>query len=181
MRAGATLLEDRDEPVGESPSRLLAEPDRLSGALAVAFGCAAAIGAAVRLSNQYAHGWWLVAYLLLVGAVAQLLVAPGGTWVARRLGAPTPLERHRWWGLGLWNLGTVLVPIGVFTDRASPVLAGSALLLASLALYLTGMRGAAHASPERSHGWERGYYAVLVGLAGSVFVGAVLAGALPFP
>jgi hypothetical protein len=83
--------------------------------------------------------------------------------------------------LALWNLGTILVPIGVFTDRASPVLAGSAVLLASLALYLIGMRGAAHASPGRSHGWERGYYAVLAGLAGSVFVGAVLAGALSVP
>lgn len=143
----------------------------------MAFACASVIGAVLRLSSHYAHGWWLVAYLLLVGAVAQLLLAPGGTWVARRLGATAPAPR-RWWALGLWNLGTVLVPIGVFADRASPVLVGSTLLLASLGLYAWCMWRAARATPRRSRAWALAYLAVVAGLAGSVLIGAALAGAL---
>ncbi|MGI8844711.1 MAG: hypothetical protein ACR2HC_00790 [Thermoleophilaceae bacterium] len=180
MRTGSTVLSDHEKPAAKQTTRLLAEPDRSSRALTVAFGAAAVIGAVLRFSSHYAHGWWLVAYLLLVGAVAQLLLAPGGTWVALRFGAVPPAQR-RWWALGLWNLGTVLVPIGVFVNRASPVLLGSALLLASLGLYASGVYRAASAAPRRSRAWAFAYFAVVAGLAGSVLVGAALAGALPLP
>lgn len=152
----------------------------MSNAWALAFLVGAAIATVARASAPFAHGWWLVAYLVLVGALAQLLLASGGAWLVRRAGgACRPLSWRRW-GLGLWNTGALAVPVGVFTSSDPAILVGSALLLAALALYVAGVPRVAPGGPRPVKRWTYAYYLLVVSLCGSVFVGAALAGALPW-
>jgi hypothetical protein len=52
----------------------MARPDRLSLGLGLTFLAAAMPTAALSATNPFEHGWWLVAYLALVGGVGQLLL-----------------------------------------------------------------------------------------------------------
>lgn len=156
------------------------EPPRASRGSALAFLVAAAVVAVWRADTPFAHGWWLVAYLALVGGWAQLLLAPGREWIAARIGATLPSARWRRWEIGLWNTGTLAVPAGVLTASPSAVLAGSVLLLAALALHAAGLRRTALRARRPARGWGRAYYALVVSLSASVFIGASLAEALPW-
>ena len=56
-------------------------------ACATCFLVAAVAAAVTRAVVSYAHGWWLVAYLLLVGCIAQALLGTGAPLRASRTGA----------------------------------------------------------------------------------------------
>lgn len=155
-------------------------PERASGRLAAALVLAAAVAAAAQAIVTFEHGWWLVAYLVLVGGLAQLLLSPGAGWLASRTQAPRSPARRRWWAIGLWNTGAVAVPAGVLTSDASLVLAGSLLLLAALAVFATDLRWTAGRARYPAPAWKRAQCALIVFLAVSVLVGAHLGNALPF-
>jgi hypothetical protein len=160
------------------PRAVLTElQDRLSLGLGLAFLAAAAPAAALRATQPFEHGWWLVAYLLLVGGLSQLLLGPGRTWLLSRVGRSQPRVARLWGELVLWNVGTCAVPIGVFTDSASTVLAASAVLLIALIMYAAGLN-----RTDRGPGRLAGAYYLLVSfLFASVLVGTRLADALPWP
>jgi hypothetical protein len=88
-----------------------------------------------RSQHQFEHGWWLVAYLALVGALSQLILGAGQLTLAADL--PRTSLSHRTVGaeLVLWNVGAAVVPFGVFTETPTVVAAGSVVLLAALALF----------------------------------------------
>jgi len=96
---------------------------------AVAHFGAAAAGTAIvlRVVAPFEHGTWLIAYLVLVGAVAPYLLAAGqerlGVGVDRR----SRLEAAAWLG------AVVMVPAGVLLDARLLVVGGGAVLLGSLA------------------------------------------------
>jgi hypothetical protein len=82
--------------------------------------------------------------------------------------------------LVLWNLGAVLVPVGVLAGAPGVVAVGSVALLAALALF-----AAATGTPQRRGArdprfWLYAYRALAIFLAGSVIVGSGLAEALPW-
>jgi hypothetical protein len=139
----------------------------VAGAMIVAGGLIAAINS----SAPFAHGSWLAAYLVLVGGVAQLLLGVGclGLPVAR---LSAGLRRAE---LGLWNVGNVVVIGGVLADAVGVVAVGSAIVLAALGGFAVGGGRLLH--------FERGrvilYRVMILGLAASVVVGAVLAGTSP--
>jgi len=141
---------------------------------AAAFVLAAAVAVAVRLVTPFAHGWWLVAYLGLVGGVSQLLLGPGLSAIARNANRPAPSRKTSCAQLVSWNAGTVLVAVGVLAGTPAGVLAGSVLLLAALGSFAASLR-----HTGRLRGWSFGYALLVVFLVSSVFVGAALAGALP--
>lgn len=155
-------------------------PDRLSRGLGLAFLLSSALAAALRATTPFEHGWWLVAYLALVGGLAQLLLAPGRASVLSRVGSAYPPRVWLWCELVLWNVGALTVPIGVFADGASAVLAGSVILLTALVLYAAGLRRTARKARRPARGWERAYYVLIGFLVASVFVGTGLAEALPW-
>lgn len=146
---------------------------------ALAFLGAAAVVAAVQLAAPLTRGWWLVAYLALVGGVAQALLGNGQlALVARTAGAHAP--GRGWWVApwALWNAGTITVAATDLAGSAAGVLAGSAALLVALALFaghLHGARACPRCAPSL---WTGAYAALVVFLAVSVFTGAGLAGAL---
>jgi hypothetical protein len=153
-----TLVDDQLPlaPIARS-SLLRARPYSIAAA---AFMVAAIVAALVRAIVPFAHGWWLVAYLLLVGGVAQVLLGYGAS----------PPTRHRSSGarFWLWNAGTVAVAISDLSGAPAGVLAGSLVLLAALTLFAR-------------HGARRGPYLLLIlFLAGSVLVGCFLGHAFPW-
>lgn len=145
------------------------------GPLGWCLGCSAAwiaaggVAAAVNSAAAFQHGSWLVAYLVLVGGLAQLSLAAGLVL----LHAPPSSARVAYVRLGLWNLGTVLVPAGVLLDAAGLVSAGSFVLLGALLLFCSG----AFHTPSRVRALM--YHVVALALAASVLVGSALGDAVP--
>jgi hypothetical protein len=156
-----------------APSRITGRAFALPAAL---FLLAAAGVAAARIATPFDKGWWLVAYLGLVGGVAQLLLGSGLGALAGRAGAREPARRVTLAQFGLWNAGTLTVAVADLVEAPAAVLAGSVLLLVALALFAVELRRIAR-TPLR--GWAAAYVALVVFLAGSVAVGAALAEALP--
>lgn len=55
-----------------------------------AFGVAGMAIAVTNAAVPFSRGWWLVAYLILVGALSQLLLGVGQLALAARAQSPTP-------------------------------------------------------------------------------------------
>lgn len=138
-----------------------------AGAMIVIGGLVAAINSAA----PFAHGSWLAAYLVLVGGVAQLLFGVGC------LGLPAPRlsARLRRAQVGLWNGGNAALVGGVLGDVVGLVVAGSLVLLGALLGFALG------AGPASSNARGRVilYRVAILGLAGSVVMGSVLANSSP--
>jgi hypothetical protein len=95
---------------------------RLDGRVPRVFGVGASISlvtavfaAAARAIEPFDHGIWLVAYLFLVGFLAQYLLARGQSmlFAASQPGGDAPPIGAQ---AALWNAGVVAVPVGVFVD-----------------------------------------------------------------
>jgi hypothetical protein len=145
-----------------------------------AFGSlvAAAIATAIHASSPIAHGAWLVAYLALVGFLAQALLGAGQTALLVKT-TSSPLSRPvRLTQAGLWNLGVVAVALGVLSETRLLVVIGSVSLLAALISFWISIR---QALASTQAGWlSRAYLGLLAGLMASVFVGTSLAWDLPW-
>ncbi len=98
---------------------------------AVLFLTATAILTIVRAAVEFDKGIWLVAFLFLVGFVAQVLAAVGQS--AIRPGR-TPASSVVAEAL-LWNAGSLLVPLGTLTGGKAGVILGSVALIAALVLF----------------------------------------------
>ena len=146
-------------------------------ACAACFLLAAVAAAVTRAAVSFAHGWWLVAYLLLVGCIAQALLGIGAPLRAGRTGGRAPSAALVRWQLGLWNAGTLAVAVADLGGAPAGVLAGSASLLAALWLFARGFARAGGRGPTR--GWLALYPLLVAFMAGSAIVGCYLAEALP--
>jgi hypothetical protein len=153
---------------------------RVSWGLSLTFLVAADITAWLRATAPFEHGWWLVAYLTLVGSVAPLLLSRGRSRLLSQLRCAQPGRAWLCREVVLWNVGAVLVPVGVLTDGTAAVRAGSVLLLVALAMYAAGLLRSARSARSRRSAWERVYYALVAFLVGSVAIGTGLADALPW-
>ena len=130
-----------------------------------------------RAIEPFAHGIWLVAYLFLVGFLAQLLL---GRWqasllAARPSGAGSPPIRTQ---AGLWNAGVVAVPLGVLGDVRLLVVLGSVALLVSLAAFWQTYRSLSSETASGALGMS--YVALIVFMGASVLVGTALAWDTPW-
>lgn len=139
-----------------------------------AFLGAAAAVALVNWISPFPHGWWLVAYLALVGGVAQLLLAPGLELAARR-GAPnTSPPRFSSTEFVHWNAGTVIVAVADLMASPIGVMAGSVLLASALFVFAQRLRATRTLAARPIPYWVAGYVFLLLFLAASVLVGIVL-------
>lgn len=125
--------------------------------------------AALRIVEPFDHGAWLVAYLVLVGFAAQLLLARG-----RKLVSP---ERDAAMARRLtvaWNLGVVAVPLGVLADSRLAVLLGGAALLLALAGYWRALYPNERGRRDVRRPVRWAYCGLLVVMTASVFIGVAL-------
>jgi hypothetical protein len=151
----------------------------LAGPAAV-FALAAAAVAVARSGQPFEHGWWLVAFLGLVGGLSQVALGEGQRALAGCRVPTRPAGRVLVAELVLWNLGTVVVPVGVFAGAPAVVAVGSVALLAALALFAATTRTPPGRDPDDHRSSLYAYRAVIIFLAGSVLVGTGLAEALPW-
>jgi hypothetical protein len=165
-----------------SPPHPVVRPERRAGHVfatcATAFVAAALIVAIVHAALPITRGWWLVAYLALVGGLSQALLGNGLLSFVKRTRARGPGTLATAGQLALWNGGTVLVAVADLGDSASGLLTGSALLLGALSLFATSLRRAGASTRRPARRWIFAYTTLLVFLAGSVVTGAGLAGSL---
>jgi hypothetical protein len=140
---------------------------------------AALVAAVARAIEPFAHGIWLVAYLFLVGFLAQLLLARGQANVLATApsdaGAP-PIGAQA----TLWNAGVVAVPLGVLVGARVFVVLGSVALLTALAAFWRASRPRRSESGAASGGAGFGYLALMSFMAASVVIGTALAWDIPW-
>jgi hypothetical protein len=80
----------------------------------------------------------------------------------------------------LWNVGTLLVPLGVLTDARLAVVLGSALLIAALGGSSLELLRARRARAGHAPRWQLAYVSLPAFLSASVAVGTALAWDLPW-
>lgn len=140
---------------------------------------AAASVTVLRITEPFEHGIWLVAFLLLVGCLAQLLLARGQAALLARSGQPGPSVSTRRAQLALWNLGVLIVPFGVLAGSRLAVLLGSLALLLALHSFWDTVRDVlVDASAKTRLG--RAYLTLLSFMVASAVVGLALAWDIPW-
>lgn len=180
--AGNDLMEDERsaEADGDSnrPTLATASP-RAFIACSAAFVAAAAVIVAVQFAAPITRGWWLAAYLSLVGGISQGLLGPGLSVIARRAGARRPTAKATRAQLVLWNVGTIIVAVADLATAPSGILFGGFLLLVALASFTGSLRTVRATALQPTSRLATSYFLLVLVLAGSVFVGAALGNALP--
>lgn len=121
--------------------------------------------AAATIHAPSSHLMWMVAYLVLVGGVAQGVLGLGQSWLPSELPSPT-WRRVQWW---LFNLGNLGVIAGTLRVQPWLVSAGTATFVAALVTFLLGVR-------HGGSGWLlHAFRAVLVVTSLGACVGLALA------
>ena len=140
---------------------------------------AAMIVTAAHLSEPFAHGIWLIAYLVLVGFLAQILLGRGQVELLVAAGLPFPSREIRVAQATLWNVGVIAVPLGVFIETRLAVVLGSVSLLTALAsLWKTVRTAIMTITPRKRRGLS--YAALLISMAVSVLAGLALGWDIPW-
>jgi hypothetical protein len=150
----------------------------LSAFAAASLG-AASVAAVIRAIEPFDHGIWLVAYLFLVGFLAQLLLGRGQAALFSSSNQRSPRSGRGLEQLILWNAGVISVPFGVLADARLAVVVGAVVLLIALTSFAYSVQ-AALADPSIRPSLRRGYVALLIFMAGSVLVGTALAWDIPW-
>jgi hypothetical protein len=182
LRRGASSVAARTNvptASGQNGDGLTGRTPRLFGTCASLSLAAAVLAAAARAIEPFAHGMWLVAYLVLVGFLAQLLL---GRCQAMLLatgppGISSPPIRAQ---AALWNAGVVAVPLGVLVGARLFVVLGSVALLTSLAAFWQAYRSLSSESGAAPGALGIGYRALILFMAASVLVGTALAWDTPW-
>jgi hypothetical protein len=160
------------------PTLLTASP-RAFVVCCAAFVAAGAVILAIQFAAPFTRGWWLAAYLFLVGGVSQGLLGPGLSVIARRAGARRPTAKATHAQLVLWNVGTLVVAIADLATAPRGILFGSLLLLVALASFTGSLRTVSATALQPTPRWAMSYVLLVLFLASSVFVGTALGNALP--
>ena len=144
------------------------------------FGCIAGGGlvAAAIAPAPTEHGAWAVAYLVLVGGIAQLALGAGQALLAVRTPSPATIRTQ----VVGWNAGNAVVIAGTLANLTVLTGLGAAVLVVVLALFVFGVRGGAAGngtgdSPDaaRRPDWLlHGFRTLVVVLLVSIPIGLVL-------
>jgi hypothetical protein len=174
----------RETPNSVARPPLVADRQRLARPdldhLATASLVAAASVAVLRATDPFDHGIWLVAYLFLVGFLAQLLLGRGQAALLANasLSGPPPAVRKA--ELVLWNFGVAIVPLGVLVETRLAVVWGTACLLGALYSFWSSARWALAAADEKHAALGRSYRMLLVFMATTAVTGLALAWDIPW-
>ena len=121
--------------------------------------------AAVTRPLAFDEGSWVAAYLVLVMGVAQIGLGVGQAVLASKV----PTIAVRWRQVLAFTAGSLAVILGTLVGSPLVVVAGGAVLVAALVLFLLAVRGSK--GPVM---WLWFHRLFVVFLAGSVVVGSVL-------
>jgi hypothetical protein len=140
---------------------------------------AALVAAAARAIEPFEHGIWLIAYLFLVGFLAQALLGRGQATapLASPSGASSSPIRAQ---VAFWNAGVVAVPLGVMVGTRALVALGSIALLIALNAFWQASRARHSQSRTASGSPGIAYTALILTMVASVLVGTGLAWDIPW-
>jgi nitrite reductase (NO-forming) len=129
------------------------------------------------------HDWlrWLTLHLLFLGGISQLVLGAGQFFVCAFLATDPPPRRLIWAQLATWNMGTVLVAVGVPTATAGLVDGGGALIAAGLLLFAAALHGMERRSLQRAPWALRWYQTSAACLGVGALVGVVMARGASWP
>lgn len=139
---------------------------------ATAFLVVTAIVTVVRAATFFENGIWLIAFLLLVGCVAQMLLALGQAALRPEGAGRARIAAEAC----LWNAGSVLVPLGTLTGGKAGVVIGSLSLVAALFLFAR----SALESPSGAQPLWSLYWVFILFMAVSVLTGIGLSWSEPW-
>jgi nitrite reductase (NO-forming) len=151
----------------------------------LAAGVVLLVGAAGTAIVGELAGWdraaWAGLHLALLGGVSQLVIGVSQFFVTAFLATSPPSRRVTVSEVAAWSVGSVAVVIGVAVGSDPLVIAGAAVLLATLALYLAVLGNLARGSLQRAPWASRWYRLGTVWLVLGIVAGAMLASAVPWP
>lgn len=132
-------------------------------------------------SGVLADGRWLALHLAFLGGISQLVLGGAQFFVGAFLATGPPPLRLVWAQLACWNVGTVLVAVGVPTGSGVAAVAGSAMIVSGLVLFAVGLLGLQRRSLQRARWAVRWYYACAAFLGMGVVAGLTLALGVAWP
>jgi hypothetical protein len=169
--SGGTRRSTTHRSTHPQPSPSAATGTETAAALSGASLFVACAVTGIQIANPFENGVWLVAYLMLVGCAAQVLLGRGQTALTGSTVSPGTIYCQ----LALWNFGVVAVPLGVLTDTRLSVVLGAMGLLAALRSYWSVTCHAHRSSAPVPAGLRVGYLMLLALMVASVFIGTALA------
>ena len=124
---------------------------------------------------------WLTLHLLFLGGISQLVLGAGQFFVCAFLATDPPPRRLIWAQLAAWNVGTLLVAVGVPTATSSLVDGGGALIAAGLLLFAAALRGMERRSLQRAPWALRWYQSSAACLGVGALAGVLMARGTAWP
>jgi nitrite reductase (NO-forming) len=124
---------------------------------------------------------WLTLHLLFLGGISQLVLGAGQFFACAFLATDPPPRRLIWAQLAAWNVGTLLVAVGVPTTTSGLVDGGGALIAAGLVLFAAGLRGMQQRSLQQAPWALRWYQASATCLGVGALAGVLMARDTPWP
>ena len=118
---------------------------------------------------------WLALHLAFVGAVSLMVLGASQFFATAFLMTVPPPKRLIRAQLATWNLGTILVAVGVFERRETLTDIGAVALLAGLVFFTLALRGLMRSSLQRAHWAVRWYMASALCLGAGAILGALMA------
>ena len=122
-------------------------------------------------------GWlhWLALHLLFLGGISQLVLGAGQFFTCAFLATDPPPRRMIAAQLLAWNIGTVLVAVGVPTGHVALVYAGAVAVATGLILFALALRWMERRSLQRVPWALRWYRAAAACLALGALIGVLMA------
>ena len=118
---------------------------------------------------------WLALHLLLLGGISQLVLGAGQFFVCAFLATDPPPRQLIVAQLATWNVGTVLVAVGVPTGVSVLVEAGGGLIAAGLILFAVALRWMERHSLQHAPWALRWYQASAACLGLGALIGVLMA------
>ncbi|MGI8631504.1 MAG: hypothetical protein ACR2NA_03010 [Solirubrobacterales bacterium] len=139
----------------------------------IAMLLAAAVAGVYAATEPWAWGRWLALHLAFVGGVSQLVLGASQFFAGAFLATERPGRRLIRAQLGAWNLGTILLAVGVPADSSPLLWLAAALLLSALGLYHAGLSAMQRRSLQTVP-WATRWYRAAAGLLAAGIVAGVL-------
>jgi nitrite reductase (NO-forming) len=164
-------------PGAPRPSALLRT--FFAAGLCFMLAAAAAAIAYVLSGREWVH--WLALHLLLLGGISQLVLGAGQFFTCAFLATDPPPRRLIWAQFGAWNMGVILVAIGVPSAITALTDVGGALIAIGIALFAAALLRMRRRSLQRAPWALRWYQTSAACLTVGVLLGVLMARDTPWP
>lgn len=144
-------------------------------AAALTYILAGAVVALLAATGNYEGGRWLPLHLVLIGGVSQLVIATAQFFAAAFFATDLPARGSIRAQLVLWNVGAIVLILGIYNDVRVLTDTGSTLLAVAVAMVFAGLAQMQRVSLQQRRVMVRWYYTCLGFFLAGMIVGVTLA------